>query len=56
MDKSDVARATAVTYSVLSIFEAYECLVAVKAGELSGVTRVLVSIELLFGENVAAGL
>jgi len=47
---------TAVTYSVLSVFEAYERLVAVKAGELGGVAGVLVSIELLFGEDVAAGL
>jgi len=41
---------------VPSIFEAGKGLVAVEAGELSVVARVLVSVELLFGEDVAAGL
>ena len=41
---------------MLSVFEACERLVAVEAGELGLIARVLVSIELLFGEDVAAGL
>lgn len=45
-----------VTYRVLAVLGALERRVAVETGELSAVAAVLVRIELLLGQDIAAGL